>query len=368
MNEYTIKHNPHLDGLRGIAILMVVLYHYGSGFFIFDYGWAGVDLFFVLSGYLLTGRIFSNIVDKKIIWKYYINRALRIVPLYFLTLTVFFFVWFTFASTENIKNAPLYKTHLFEFYAFLTNWIFLTNTSNAYLYLKHLWSLSVEEQFYLTFPIIFLIFKSKKKLLVSGLIIVSIVLFSRCLYFYNLENKSSFLEIYRNTFFRLDSFFWGFNLYMFKESRVYQNINKHIKMIIVFSLLIIISGSFFSGTLRTSAFFATIGFTANAILFASMIVIVEEKKENLLKKITSFKYLQKMGKISYGFYIFHWPMYLFIITLFGYLNKKTNTHINQIQAQIIISLTSFTFSYIISILSFKYFESFFLKWKLYPKQ
>lgn len=89
-----LNYNPYFDGLRGIAILMVTGYHYFGRFYIFDFGWAGVDLFLVLYGYLLTGRLFPYISEKGTIIKIYINRFLRIFPLYFLNLIVFIAAFF----------------------------------------------------------------------------------------------------------------------------------------------------------------------------------------------------------------------------------------------------------------------------------
>jgi peptidoglycan/LPS O-acetylase OafA/YrhL len=83
------KRIPQLDGLRGIAILMVMCYHFFPNNIICNFGWSGVDLFFVLSGFLITGRLYPYLDDKKILLKFYRNRFLRIVPLYFGFLVVF---------------------------------------------------------------------------------------------------------------------------------------------------------------------------------------------------------------------------------------------------------------------------------------
>ena len=123
------KQNPHLDGLRGIAIITVIVYHYSTGLYIFDFGWMGVDLFFVLSGYLLTGRLYPFLDDKKIIWKFYLNRIIRIIPLYYLFLLSFFGGWFIFTSDITQQQFPIYKNYYLSFFGFFCNWVFILKSN-----------------------------------------------------------------------------------------------------------------------------------------------------------------------------------------------------------------------------------------------
>ena len=166
------NYNPHLDGLRGMAILLVMLYHYFTGFGIFDFGWTGVNLFFVLSGYLLTERLYPYLKDKKLILKFYVNRIVRIVPIYFLFLIVFFATIYIFASAETIRSFSYYSEHIAAFFGYIINWVFITKENHGADHLNHLWSLAIEEQFYLVFPLLVICLKHKKALLLSGLILI----------------------------------------------------------------------------------------------------------------------------------------------------------------------------------------------------
>src|SRR5579871_4908702 len=141
-----------LDHLRALAIILVFVYHYGRIFphpqwtnSISKFGWTGVDLFFVLSGYLIASQLFAEIAKRKTfsIEDFFLKRFFRIIPLYLVVVAIYFCLPFV---RERESLAPLWK--------------FLTFTQNLGLDLRtqgtfsHAWSLCIEEQFYLSFPLI----------------------------------------------------------------------------------------------------------------------------------------------------------------------------------------------------------------------
>lgn len=149
-----------LDHLRALAILMVLLYHYrmfGHPAWLDDvihFGWSGVDLFFVLSGYLISSQLFVTMAQGKPVSfpEFFIKRFFRIIPPYLLILSIYFLVP---AFWERETLLPL--------------WRYLTFTQNFGLNLKvfgtfsHVWSLCVEEHFYLLFPFtLFLLIRTKR--------------------------------------------------------------------------------------------------------------------------------------------------------------------------------------------------------------
>jgi peptidoglycan/LPS O-acetylase OafA/YrhL len=168
-----------LDHLRAMAILMVVVYHYGRLFphpewvySISKFGWTGVDLFFILSGYLISSQLFAGINTGKPIAlnTFYIKRFFRIIPAYLAVVAVYFFIP---ATHEREGLAPLWK--------------YLTFTQNYGLDLQynstfsHAWSLCIEEQFYLLFPIILIALVYFKRFtkgywLLIGLVLLGFVL------------------------------------------------------------------------------------------------------------------------------------------------------------------------------------------------
>src|ERR1700761_1301740 len=113
---------PSLDGLRGIAILLVIAFHYFPGF---SFGWCGVDLFFVLSGYLITGRLIATLDRPGYFTHFYRNRILRIFPLYFATLIVFFIGISFFTKPATQPLLAYYHTHWISYFLFFDNFTFI---------------------------------------------------------------------------------------------------------------------------------------------------------------------------------------------------------------------------------------------------
>ncbi len=153
------KKIPGLDFLRAMAILLVFLWHYqryGSPEWlkgISKFGWTGVDLFFVLSGYLIGTQLFSTTVkgEEVSIYQFYLKRFFRIVPAYLLVL-ILYFSFPGFREREGIS--PLWK-----FLTFTMN--FGLDYQNAGSF-SHAWSLCIEEQFYLFFPLLLVLFSKIK--------------------------------------------------------------------------------------------------------------------------------------------------------------------------------------------------------------
>src|ERR687885_1751207 len=161
---------PELDGLRGVAILMVVAYHYDLAPFL-----SGVDLFFVLSGFLLGGILLDKEETPNYFKAFYARRFCRILPLYFLCLLVFLILlpvtlgWLSGDSFEMLLGDPL---PLWSYFTFTHNFAMTQLGGWGTLWLGHTWSLAVEEQFYLVLPFLIRSF-SRKKLpyLLVGLIL-----------------------------------------------------------------------------------------------------------------------------------------------------------------------------------------------------
>ena len=153
-------HIPALDGVRGLAILLVIAFHarvvFGStaeipylGFRLLGLGWSGVDLFFVLSGFLITGILLDSCESPTYFRTFYLRRVLRIFPLYFaylfLILVVARFTWLAISGTDLWQS-----TNPWWYFTYLLNWK-ADHGYNDHV-LGHLWSLAIEEQFYMVWP------------------------------------------------------------------------------------------------------------------------------------------------------------------------------------------------------------------------
>ncbi len=149
--EYKKGHVNALDGLRGIAIILVLFFHCSRFEFlpvraISAFGWTGVDLFFVLSGFLITGILIDTKGKEGFYKNFFMKRVLRIFPLYYLTLCIFFIPSFFF----HFELTEYYITHQIYFWTYTQNLLFAFDgwPENA-RFLNHFWSLAIEEQFYI---------------------------------------------------------------------------------------------------------------------------------------------------------------------------------------------------------------------------
>jgi len=153
------SHVRALDGIRGLAILLVLIYHLGNSvavefglpraFRVTGLGWVGVDLFFVLSGFLITGILYDSKGNSHYFKNFYMRRALRIFPLYFSALL------FLLLLRTAWPSLGLYGTSSDAWlWAYLTNVVMAVNGAGAFGLMDHFWSLAIEEQFYLVWPFV----------------------------------------------------------------------------------------------------------------------------------------------------------------------------------------------------------------------
>ncbi len=158
------RRDPALDGLRGLAVIMVFFFHYAGGLaskepiihalgFVTQACWIGIVLFFALSGFLITGTLWDAIDEKFILRNFFIRRALRILPLYAVALVISFLGALAVGlNADTIKSFSIYALFLQDV-PYLADF---TQKSVSPFPLYHLWSLAVEEQFYLLWPFLLL--------------------------------------------------------------------------------------------------------------------------------------------------------------------------------------------------------------------
>lgn len=341
------EHNSHfyypgLDALRGIAILAVIIYHY---FPLFGIGWIGVDLFFVLSGFLITSILLTASQGKSFITRFYLRRIFRIFPLYFGFLLVFYAGMFLLFDNRGVNSTFQYYVTNFEwFFSFLQNWLLINKGLPPEPYLQHFWSLAVEEQFYLAWPFFFLI-RDVKLLKWCTAVLFLAALLIRIFQWEFARNNEAF---YFSTFSRMDSLMAGaFLVFLTKEKK---KISRHLLTgIISFYVLFLITHLYIFGHTRLdSPLFATIGYSITAIFFMGICHIVIEYKT----AIAGWTWLCRIGRTSYGLYVFHLPVYLAMSALI----QKTDLPENGTITSILIPLTSFAMTLLISAASYKYFE------------
>lgn len=353
------QHFPALDGLRGVAILLVVLYH-NFGFIQQSYfGWLGVDLFFVLSGFLITSILLNEIQQPGGLKKFYVRRILRIFPLYFLCLLIFLVL---FPAWGLYKSELQYFTdHQWWLWTYLENWLYSFRLRDDAKMLTHLWSLAVEEQFYLVWPFVVLLVKSPRKLFVIMSAVLALLLVARSvIWLYHVEDLN-YTTFY--TFTRIDGICIGSMIALlmrFKPDFIARNLT-----IIVISLA---SLNFIFYFINRSdeysyPYFAFVGYTTFCALFGLLLYeIVKKGNKTVLSRLFSLPLLRFFGKISYGFYIFHWPV--FLISQPFFLNLLAGDPANPSRGQrLLASLASTLIAFLVSVLSYYGFERFFLRLK-----
>ena len=348
---------PALDGLRGVAILLVIFLHNFGFTNYFFFGWLGVDLFFVLSGFLITDILLNTSGKKNYLRNFYMRRVLRIFPLYFFTLIFCLFLIPVFNQSLNISY---YKENQLWLWTFTQNWLYVFKDPYGSPTLLHFWSLAVEEQFYLIWPFIILLVKKPKRLLwISFLLLVAVMITRVLLWKFQIEDLA-YDSLY--TFTRIDGICVGSMIALIL--RIQSQVLVKYKWLIVFILAGLNFIIYFLNLNSASRlpYLAFVGYTTFAVLFGILVYDAVTKNSALIKLLFANKVLIFFGKISFGFYVFHWPVYLLLFPNFRNL-LTGNYQMQQGVAQLISAVIVTIISIIISVISLRYFENFFLKLK-----
>ncbi|HAU5546386.1 TPA: acyltransferase [Proteus mirabilis] len=295
------KFRADINGLRAIAVLSVMLFHFNQG--LVPGGFAGVDVFFVISGFLMTSIIFRGLENNNFsLWNFLKARARRIVPALVTVISIVLALGYLFFEPLTYQLAG---KHGFSSLLFISN-ITYANESGYFdsdsfskLFL-HTWSLSVEWQFYIIYPIILLILSKLLSIntLKKVVVISAIISLSFCIYFSSINKTLSYFMIYTRGWEML----LGGIAFLFPLSTT-ENKKRIIESI---GLVLIITSFFiFSDTDSWPSYNALIP------VFGTYLCILA----NSYKSILSNKALQKIGLWSYSIYLVHWPLLVFFKTI-----------------------------------------------------
>jgi peptidoglycan/LPS O-acetylase OafA/YrhL len=389
------------DGLRAFALILVVLSHWPYRYFSVTFGWIGVSMFLVLSGFLIT-RILLVAKTKPLktfLTQFYRNRALRILPLYYLYLlavsAILIAAWF-FTDPEKVtdiiafgfiavKNDMLYLlTYTYNFQDIWHLWDGKRD-SNDVGFFAHFWSLAVEEQFYLVFP--FLVYflpvpKLKKVLWVTA----AVPLFLRLGVgeFFRNAYPDYFLGMVlaKLPFFHLDSFALGSLLALSR----WEKVRKPQLYLYLYLAFCIVQGSVAVYFLQKSGVdisFKSLGFdhplyqyaqqthsildyryafTYTFVNIGSMLLILTILHSNHISALLSTAFFVNLGRISYGLYVLHFPLLAFLVNWLettGYNNQLFRNTWLEFPIFLAYSLVTVGLAW----LSFRFFESRFLTLK-----
>jgi peptidoglycan/LPS O-acetylase OafA/YrhL len=297
---------PQLDAVRGIAILIVMAHNISLKYpalqsdWLFANGWMGVDLFFVLSGFLITGILLDTKTSANYFKNFYVRRILRIWPLYF-ALLFFMFVMVRFISHSEFETVIQTSSPWWAFPLFLQNFL-LPISTNAAGPLAVTWSLAIEEQFYLVWP---LVVRFCAPHALQRLAIAEICISPALRYYLALHH----VNLYTNVFCRLDGLMAGALLALLIRRVDFAPA----KLLTRFWILLIVAAplAFLAADLRAQ----WIVFTFTAAASAALLYVALFSPQKWLQAIMTNRFLIYSGLISYGLYLLHKIPFGFVQTL-----------------------------------------------------
>ena len=339
-----LAYRSEIDGLRGLSVLGVLLFH--LKYDLFSGGYLGVDVFIVISGFLITSIIYDNLkLDNFNFRDFFLRRARRLLPSYFVVLLISLLFSYLFLLPEDLLkfSKSLLSSTIFvsNFFFWLTSGYWEEGSFNPLL---HTWSLSLEWQFYFFLSVVsYLIWKISKLIFKNLLIfiLIFIISFSLAILFID-RNISFFLLPFRLYEFLIGSFLFFLKDKNFKIISEYKNFLSFIAI-----GLILISFVLFDSLTQVPGYISLIPCIGSAL-----IILI---KDSIIHKFLRARYLVFIGLISYSLYLFHWP----IITFYDSINIY---EINQIEKLLLA-----VFSIIISIINYFLIEKPFRKKFSLPK-
>jgi peptidoglycan/LPS O-acetylase OafA/YrhL len=299
-----MKRLPALDALRGIAILIVLVHHYVPEQFKPPLFWSGVDLFFVLSGFLITDILLKNVNAENYYLTFYIRRAARILPLYWLLLLAFFLVM----KLEPEMLGSSFSKHLpfWSYITFTQNFLYSARNFWRDPWLDVTWSLALEEQFYIFLSISV---RNLNKKYLAGLSIFLILLAPVLRFF-----TDSPLVSYQLPFHRADSLMLGVVIAILWQSHSAQTFIHAHKKYFLWSLPV-----FFAGIAYLFKVKAGIGLPIPhlflAFFYADLLLLALVNSPQAPGLFFGNKLIGWLGIRSYGIYLLHKPIRLVFVTL-----------------------------------------------------
>jgi peptidoglycan/LPS O-acetylase OafA/YrhL len=378
---------PALDGLRALAFLMVFFQHFYS----LPWGWTGVNIFFVLSGFLITGILFDTRDDPHRARNFYVRRTLRIFPLYYgiflgllLLYPIFHWEWSAYwlawplylanflrilSPAAIVGNSPLNLA--------ANAWLGTPLLPRSQLYLGHFWSLCVEEQFYLLWPWVVFWVRGRRPLIWICSVAVVVVPLLRVYAQHTAPAWMLKSELFHATPFQLDSLLLGGLLALLWRGAYRDRLLTAGRILALLAAAITIA--YLAISIHPSAFpnwreayhyphWQPTWGTSFVDLFAAALVLCCIHPAGWLVRFFSLRPLRWMGRISYGAYVFHdifHDLYVHTAIAIGHHSAFCAAHKNEVT--IVLGLTS---TFFFAWLSFRFFESPFLnlkeRWTLRP--
>ena len=326
-----------INGLRGLAVILVVLFHYNINGF--SGGFVGVDVFFVISGFLMTSLIFNRLEsDSFNLFQFYLNRGFRIIPALSVLCLVIVLLGsvLLFPSDFSSLGVNVVASNLFFSNFQLLNQSGYFDPSSHENWLLHTWSLSAEWQFYIVYPIAALFLKKffPNNLIKYLFLLIALASFISAIVLTKIHPESSYYMLHTRAW----EMIAGGLVYFFS----FKVQSKYKLILDVFGLsLILISAYIFNPSTPWPSGYALLP------VLGTMLIIISSNSNNSL---ISHNIFQWFGKISYSLYLWHWPIFVAIV----YFGK---------QHSYFYILMGMIGSIVFALMSYKYIEVVFLNLK-----
>lgn len=304
-----------LDGIRALAVTMVFADHYGGGSHgggvlqwinvVRERGWVGVDLFFVLSGFLITGILYDTRADSHFFERFFVRRALRIFPVFYVVVIIlllltpiFQYQWHWLQLTFLVYLGNFFGNHNFSLYMLSS-----ANHPAAQVTMGHFWSLCVEEQFYLLWPLAVWLIRDRIRLIWTAVVISVLALALRLAMLAHFSAVLSETWIFRTLPFRMDTLLIGAVLALLlrgPNADRWQRMGKWFFLIASAGVLAIFKFS----PAYDSPWLLSIGLTLTALASVGLICSTL-RPGSAAFRLFNLRPLRFLGKYSYGFYVYH---------------------------------------------------------------
>ena len=307
---------PALDGLRGIAVILVILHHYTIlqpatelqrwVAAIPLIGWCGVDLFFVLSGFLITGILIDQRGSERYFTSFYARRTLRIFPLYYLLVFASFFVLPRFPFWHDLLAGAGAPTDTWPYWLYLTNFAIAERDQFLHGVLDIAWSLAIEEQFYLVWAVVVWICPLR----ILGWLCGALILAAPIARMAALSEGAGVIEVYVLPFFRADALATGALLAWLARRNLLigkGSLAARVALMAAAGVVAVcwIDGdSFWAGPAMQRVGYSLLALTAGGMLVAGITL----PAAGWWPRFLSAGWLRAFGKYSYCLYLVHLPV------------------------------------------------------------
>jgi len=312
----------------------------------------------VISGFLITGILLESLEQPNYLRNFYMRRVLRIFPVYYLALIVCLFILPQVSSLHF--DADYYYNNQFYMWTYLQNWLFIFKPPGANQSLLHTWSLAVEEQFYLFWPLLILILRKPKLILAFSIILFLAVSILRYIVWDHQVAELQYASLF--TFTRIDGLCIGASVCILM--RINPNILRNNLTYIVLLFAIINFAFYFINTEHAYSlpYLAFVGYSTFAMLFGLLVFEAASGRSAIIQILFNNRLMKFFGKISYGFYVYHWPIYIllypWVVKMFQQ-NANWNVKLVSITSAVLVTIIAI----VISMVSYEFFEKPLLKLK-----